>query len=198
MARSKVGKTVENLGEYLREQRENAQLSLRQLAEQTGVSNPYLSQIERGLRKPSAEILQGIADTAQADGYSLFIAASQYDPQREQHIVQTMREHRVDGVILCSASFSPSQSSQFARYGIPIVAVNNQAAEAYRYSIYHDDIDGSRQLTRYLIGLGHQRIAYLGNALSGRTTLDRLDGYRQAMQRAGIGIQPDSTAFLSL
>jgi transcriptional regulator with XRE-family HTH domain len=50
-----------DLGEYIREQRVKAQVSLRQLAEQAGVSNPYLSQIERGLRKPSAEVLQAIA-----------------------------------------------------------------------------------------------------------------------------------------
>ena len=61
MAKSKVGKTVETLGDYLREQRSSAQLSLRQLAEQAGVSNPYLSQIERGLRRPSAEVLQQLA-----------------------------------------------------------------------------------------------------------------------------------------
>ncbi len=50
-----------SLGDYLREQRHGAQLSLRQVAEQTGISNPYLSQIERGLRKPSAEVLQQLA-----------------------------------------------------------------------------------------------------------------------------------------
>jgi transcriptional regulator with XRE-family HTH domain len=58
MARNKVGKTVEGLGDYLREQRVSAQLTLRQLAEQAGVSNPYLSQIERGLRRPSAKALR--------------------------------------------------------------------------------------------------------------------------------------------
>jgi transcriptional regulator with XRE-family HTH domain len=58
VARNKVGKTVESLGDYLREQRVSARLSLRQLAAQAGVSNPYLSQIERGLRRPSAEVVQ--------------------------------------------------------------------------------------------------------------------------------------------
>ena len=64
VAKFGVGKTVETLGDYLREQRLAASLSLRQLAEQTGVSNPYLSQIERGLRKPSAEVLQQLAKGA--------------------------------------------------------------------------------------------------------------------------------------
>jgi DNA-binding XRE family transcriptional regulator len=52
---------VRSLGDYIREQRNSSQISLRQLAKLAGVSNPYLSQIERGLRKPSAEILQQIA-----------------------------------------------------------------------------------------------------------------------------------------
>jgi DNA-binding LacI/PurR family transcriptional regulator len=68
--------------------------------------------------------------------------------------------------------------------------INNQAAEDYRYSIYHDDVDGSQQLTRHLIQLGHRRIAYLGNSNSGRTTLDRLAGFRQEMEAAGLSV-PD-------
>ena len=52
---------VGSIGEYIRQQREQAKISLRQLASAAGVSNPYLSQIERGLRRPSAEILQQIA-----------------------------------------------------------------------------------------------------------------------------------------
>ena len=75
MARSKVGKTVENLGDYLREQRVSAQLSLRQLAEQTGVSNPYLSQIERGLRRPSAEVLQQLAKALRVSAETLYVRA---------------------------------------------------------------------------------------------------------------------------
>ena len=137
-----------------------------------------------------SEILQGIDDTAQQNGYSLFIAVAQHDPEREKAIVKTMREHRVDGVILCSTPFSPEQSHQLLAHEIPIVMVNNQAAEDYRYSIYHDDVDGSRQITRHLLELGHRRIAYLGNAQSGRTTQDRLSGFRQEMADAGAKILP--------
>lgn len=137
-----------------------------------------------------SEILQGIDDTAQQSGYSLFITASQHDPKREKAIVNTMREHRVDGVILCSTPFSTEQSQQLLTQEIPIVVVNNQAAEEYRYSIYHDDVDGSRQITRHLLELGHRRIAYLGNAQSGRTTQDRLTGFRQEMAAAGATILP--------
>jgi transcriptional regulator with XRE-family HTH domain len=74
-----VGKTVEGLGEYLREQRRQAQMSLRQLAEQSDVSNPYLSQIERGLRRPSAEVLQQIAKALRISAESLYVRAGILD-----------------------------------------------------------------------------------------------------------------------
>ncbi len=64
-----------SLGEYIREQRRNAQYSLRQLAEVAGVSNPYLSQIERGLKKPSAEILQQIAKALRISAETLYVRA---------------------------------------------------------------------------------------------------------------------------
>jgi transcriptional regulator with XRE-family HTH domain len=66
---------VGSLGEYIREQRRTAQYSLRQLAEAAGVSNPYLSQIERGLRKPSAEILQQIAKALRISAETLYVRA---------------------------------------------------------------------------------------------------------------------------
>jgi transcriptional regulator with XRE-family HTH domain len=70
---------VGNLGGYLREQRRNAQLSLRQLAEAAGVSNPYLSQIERGLRKPSADILQQLAKALRISAETLYVQAGILD-----------------------------------------------------------------------------------------------------------------------
>jgi DNA-binding LacI/PurR family transcriptional regulator len=135
-----------------------------------------------------SEVLQGIEEVAQEYGYSLFMAASQRDPEREKDIVQAMSEHRVDGVIICSASFRSEQNRQFKEFGVPIVVVNNQAAEDYRYSIYHDDVDGSQQITRHLIGLGHTQIAYIGNSSSGRTNIDRLSGFELEMEMAGIPI----------
>jgi transcriptional regulator with XRE-family HTH domain len=71
MASSKVG----SIGEYIREQRQRAKISVRQLAEAAGVSNPYLSQIERGLRKPSAEILQQIAKGLRISAEVLYVQA---------------------------------------------------------------------------------------------------------------------------
>jgi transcriptional regulator with XRE-family HTH domain len=70
-----VGKAVGGVGDYLREQRVAAALSLRELAEQSGVSNPYLSMIERGVRNPSAQVLQQIAKALQISAEQLYVRA---------------------------------------------------------------------------------------------------------------------------
>jgi len=79
--KEKVTQTARVLGEYLKEQRVSAQLSLRQLADQAGVSNPYLSQIERGLRKPSAEVLQQIAKALRISAEQLYVRAGILNPE---------------------------------------------------------------------------------------------------------------------
>jgi transcriptional regulator with XRE-family HTH domain len=68
-----------DLGEFIRDQRRNARLSLRKLSELTGISNPYLSQIERGLREPSAKILQAIARGLRISAETLYVRAGILD-----------------------------------------------------------------------------------------------------------------------
>ena len=79
---------VRNLGDYIREQRSSANVSLRQLAKLAGVSNPYLSQIERGLRKPSAEILQQIAKALRISAEALYVQAGILDERYGDSDVQ--------------------------------------------------------------------------------------------------------------
>jgi transcriptional regulator with XRE-family HTH domain len=74
--------SVGTIGEYIRQQREQAKISLRQLASATGVSNPYLSQIERGLRRPSAEILQQIAKGLRISAEALYVQAGILEDRR--------------------------------------------------------------------------------------------------------------------
>ena len=85
MASSKVG----SIGEYIRDQRQRAKISLRQLSDAAGVSNPYLSQIERGLRKPSAEILQQIAKGLRISAEALYVQAGILEDREADTDVQT-------------------------------------------------------------------------------------------------------------
>lgn len=75
-----VSTAAQDIGSYIRTQREAAQVSVRQLAEKAGVSNPYLSQIERGMRKPSAEVLSQIAKALRMSAEVLYVRAGILEP----------------------------------------------------------------------------------------------------------------------
>jgi transcriptional regulator with XRE-family HTH domain len=87
----KVAGLGRDIGEYIRQQRNNAKISLRQLSKQAGVSNPYLSQIERGLRKPSAEILQQIAKGLRISAEALYVQAGILDLPKGGPVVDAVR-----------------------------------------------------------------------------------------------------------
>ena len=109
-----------DLGEFIREQRNLGQLSLRKLSEMAGVSNPYLSQIERGLRRPSAEILQQIARALEISSETLYIRAG-------------ILEERPDGVDLVSEirrdpRITEEQKKTLVRVYESFVSVNDSLA----------------------------------------------------------------------
>ncbi|MFC5060617.1 helix-turn-helix domain-containing protein [Actinomycetospora atypica] len=89
-----LGQAVEDIGAYIRRQRESTQVSMRQLAKVAGISNPYLSQIERGLRKPSAEILAQIATGLRISAEALYVRAG-------------ILEERVGSAVLDSLACDP-------------------------------------------------------------------------------------------
>ncbi len=92
--KDEIDKRWRDLGEFIREQRNVGQMSLRKLSELAGVSNPYLSQIERGLRKPSAEILQQIARALEISSETLYVRAGILDEPSDS--VDVIREIRRD------------------------------------------------------------------------------------------------------
>ena len=98
---------VRDVGRYIREQRHQAELSLRKLASQAGVSNPYLSQVERGLRQPSARILKDIAKALRISAETLYVRAGILDEEaetgdltvairRDRHLTERQKQILVD------------------------------------------------------------------------------------------------------
>jgi transcriptional regulator with XRE-family HTH domain len=77
----------QDIGEFIRDLRQTAKISLRQLADKAGVSNPYLSQIERGLRKPSAEVLQQIASALRVSTPAMYLRAGLLDSEGQQGVL---------------------------------------------------------------------------------------------------------------
>jgi transcriptional regulator with XRE-family HTH domain len=100
-----VSTAAQDIGGFIRSQRELAQVSVRQLAEKAGVSNPYLSQIERGLRKPSAEVLNQIAKALRVSADVLYVRAGLLEPSepsevRDASVMDTAITERQKQVLL--------------------------------------------------------------------------------------------------
>jgi transcriptional regulator with XRE-family HTH domain len=106
-----------DIGSFIRTQRENAHVSVRQLAERSGVSNPYLSQVERGLRKPSADVLSQIAKALRVSAEVLYIRAGILEPSdksqvRDAIITDTAITERQKQILLdIYASFTQQNES---------------------------------------------------------------------------------------
>jgi transcriptional regulator with XRE-family HTH domain len=108
------------LGEYIREQRTSAQISLRQLAKSADVSNPYLSQVERGLRKPSAEILARIAAGLRISAETLYVRAG------------ILEERRGDATVLAAITEDPTLTDRQRRTLLEIYAAFQTENSALR------------------------------------------------------------------
>ena len=133
-------KKAATIGEFIREQREVAQVSLRQLAKVAGVSNPYLSQIERGLRKPSADILQQIAKGLRISAEQLYVRAGilesrHGDPEVVAAILADtgLTERQKQVIVEIYETFRrENAASDDAAVDMHDVAVNGKAATATR------------------------------------------------------------------
>ncbi len=112
---------LRDLGDFIREQRRRDRLSLRKLSELAGISNPYLSQIERGLRKPSAEILQAIARGLRISAETLYVRAGILDePEAQSDLVAriladtTITDRQKQALVDVYRSFQGERSPQEA------------------------------------------------------------------------------------
>lgn len=139
------------------------------------IDNPYFG-----------EIIQGVEDTIKGTGYSAFVSSSYLDPLHEKNTIQAFSEHRVDGVIIGSVPVQRKNISLLNSYGIPVVVINNQSPWNQKYSISHDDSYGAYQVTQHLLELGHQKIAYLGNARANNINNSRLNGFQAALRDARL------------
>jgi transcriptional regulator with XRE-family HTH domain len=138
-----------DLGEFIREQRRTAQISVRQLARLAGVSNPYLSQIERGLRRPSAEILQQIAKGLRISAEALYVQAGILDERFSDGVVvdavladTTLTERQKQVMLEVYDSFRKEnlrRDSDAAAAAASLVQVDTQPGTTVDLDLIHDE-----------------------------------------------------------
>ena len=140
-----------------------------------------------------AEVVQGVEDTAHENDYSVILASSASNPERELDAVEMLRAKRVDSVIVTSSRVGALYLEHLERIGVPVVLVNNHNRQNghYTFSVSVDNQHGGYLATRHLIERGHCRIGYVSGPAHHSNDTERLAGYRQALDEAGITFNPD-------
>jgi len=137
----------------------------------TTIADPFVSEVGRG-----------IEETALDNGYSVILCDSNAEPQREITAVRTLREKRVDGIIVTASRVGNLYLPMLEEVEVPIVLINNQREGRYVYSVATDNVHGGEMVTSYLLDLGHERIGYIAGPEGASSSINRLEGYKRALQ----------------
>jgi DNA-binding LacI/PurR family transcriptional regulator len=149
----------------------------------TSISNPF-----------AGEIIAGVEECALAHGYSILLSTSHADPTREMRAVQSLHEHRVDGILVNSSRVGRLYLPLLSEMKVPIVLINNEHPGEFIHSVTIDNLRAGRDAARHLVELGHRRIGYVGNQFGLQADTERFSGYRQIIEEADLGFAPELVA----
>jgi len=139
-----------------------------------------------------SEMAAGIEEALYRAGYVPILANTNEDPQREARVLQSMREQGVAGIIISPTGLTDADSlAEFRHSHIPVVSIARRMNGAHLAYIGQDNVNGAFLATQYLLELGHKTIAFLGGTASAATQRERLQGYRLALDAAGLAFAPD-------
>lgn len=139
-------------------------------------------------------IVRGIEDRFRASDYTLFLANTDQDPDRERSIIEVMQARHVDGLILATARREHPILEELQRTGMPIVLVNRTADMPVVSSVTADDHSGVGQALRHLVSLGHRRIAHVAGSPTTSTGVERARAYRFWVESEGLDYDEDLVA----
>ncbi len=138
-----------------------------------------------------SEVVLGAETVASKSGYTLVLCDSAESPDQEKRILRFLQEARVDGVIMASARMSHRELLQALAGHKAFVTINHPLPAGVGGSVWSDHIGGMALAVQHLVRNGRRKIAFMAGAESSFTGRERLRGFRQAMQQAGLRVDPD-------
>ena len=135
------------------------------------------------------QVLQGVQDQASDAGLDLILYGVNNPAQKELHLRKSLQRGKVDGVMLFSLKLPDAYAEKFQQMGLPLVLVDSY--DARFDSIYVENRQGARVATEHLLSLGHRAIAMISADPGSEPARDRIEGFRDTLERAGIEISPE-------
>lgn len=132
-----------------------------------------------------AEVLRGIEDIVDANGYQTLLAHFGYKPEKEEERLESMLSWNIDGLILTERTHTPRTLKMIEVAGIPVVELMDSMSPCIDLAVGFDNFEAARQMTAAILARGYRHVAYLGARLDERTLIKQ-QGYQQAMQDAGL------------
>lgn len=141
-----------------------------------------------------AELVKGIQELALARDHTMLLCTTGGDPDREETYLDLLRAKQVDGALVDGLGLPPERIARFVEDGFPIVCLDRDVESTAIPLVQVDNRMGARLATQHLIDLGHRRIAHVAGAGVLRISRERVEGYRDALEAAGIEVDPDLVA----
>ncbi len=135
-----------------------------------------------------ANVARAVEDVAHRHGHAVIIASSGEDPARERELVTALLQRGVDGLLIVPAGHDHGYLEADVRLRTRVVFLDRPPGGIDADAVVLDNLGGARRGVEHLIAHGHRRIAYVGDATSVHTSAERLQGYRQALQQAGLPV----------
>jgi DNA-binding LacI/PurR family transcriptional regulator len=132
------------------------------------------------------DLVQGADQEARARGYSILLGSAAYDERRAMHYLDLMVDRRVDGIVIASSQVSDASGGWLASAPVPVVVANAEPGSLPVTVITSDNRSGARTAVEHLLELGHRRIAYVRGSETYTADEPRLEGFREAVRRAGL------------
>jgi DNA-binding LacI/PurR family transcriptional regulator len=137
------------------------------------------------------DVVEAVEAVAHTKGCSVMLATSGADPERELRVVRELEEQRVAGVVVSASHVGDQYLTRLADMKVPIVILNSHRLGETVCSVRIDNVTASETATRYLLQLGHARVAYLGHRFGYQSDAERHAGYLRALDAAGVPPVPE-------
>ncbi|MBO6757976.1 MAG: LacI family DNA-binding transcriptional regulator [Roseibium sp.] len=134
-----------------------------------------------------AEVFSALEDVLEEQGQMIFICNHRDDVRRQRAFVNTLLQHRADGLILCpSVGTTAEEINHLVDQGIPVTVMAREVSGIWAPCVHGDDVSGSYRMTKHVIEQGHRRIGMVGGRRLSSTGRDRNAGWRKALEEAGL------------
>ncbi len=143
----------------------------------TDMTNPFWTLVARGAE-----------DAASQGNFNLILCNTDESEEKQARYLNVLLEKQVDGILLVPAQSRPEPVRLLQQQGVEVVVLDRRVPEVQVDTVRCDSVAAARDLTRHLLGLGHRRIAILSGPPDVSTAADRVTGYRQALEEAGVPV----------